>query len=549
MLCRNLFLRSCSTYHLPVRGLESHPFDHDKYSDRNPAIKPDKLRITIPVPVQSRALKRHRNPKTISKELDKEKMRSKKLIISTKRTELNHRMAQTYGKFEDLKLVSGGWYHRKSIGDYFTINPFMPPPATNFDDSHPTFDIYPLNPRLIEALAKCGFHKSTNIQHEAIPKMLEYTDSNTIIAAETGNGKTLAFLIPMLNQILKFKEIEENENVKNSPYGVIVTPGRELAEQIGGVAENLCSFLGLKVRVHLGGQIRKQILNGPKETVDIIVGSQGALSKLFHENYLKRDRTSIIALDEIDTLLDDTFKDDLFLFLRKFGLTGQSVATGITVLMAGATFPTNFEKYLSTVMDVEDMLRVSTKNIHRVLYHVPQKFLRVSASKKPEILRDIIEKEASKNKKVIVFSNKAATSDFVQIFLNKNNIDCVNFNGAHHYKYRRETLDKFMSGEVNVMSCTDLVSRGLDTSSVSHVINYDFPLNPADYIHRVGRVGRVNGVKNGRVTSLVDTTTGIKVLQNIETAVRKNIEISKVNNNIIRIIQHRYEKGEQRINV
>jgi len=78
MLCRNLFLRSCSTYHLPVRGLESHPFDHDKYSDRNPTIKPDKLRITIPVPVQSRALKRHRNPKTISKELDKEKMRSKK---------------------------------------------------------------------------------------------------------------------------------------------------------------------------------------------------------------------------------------------------------------------------------------------------------------------------------------------------------------------------------------------------------------------------------------------------------------------------------------
>ena len=107
-------------------------------------------------------------------------------------------------------------------------------------------------------------------------------------------------------------------------------------------------------------------------------------------------------------------------------------------------------------MDVEDMLRVSTKNIHRVLYHVPQKFLRVSASKKPEILRDIIEKEASKNKKVIIFSNKAATSDFVQIFLNKNNIDCVNFNGAHHYKYRRETLDKFMSGEVNLLKLKKL---------------------------------------------------------------------------------------------
>ena len=91
-----------------------------------------------------------------------------------------------------------------------------------------------------------------------------------------------------------------------------------------------------------------------------------------------------------------------------------------------------------------------------------------------------------------------------------------------------------------------MVSRGIDTSDVSHVINYDFPLNPADYIHRVGRVGRVNGVKNAKVTSLVDNLAGVKVLQNIETSVRKNTEISKVNNNIIRIIEHRFERYKQK---
>ena len=203
--------------------------------------------------------------------------------------------------------VSQGWYHRKSVGDYFTINPFLPQPATNFEADHPTFANYPLDSRLVEALTKIGFTKATNIQHEAIPKMLEYPDSNTIIAAETGNGKTLAFLVPMLHQILYLKDVEESEQL-NSPYGVIVTPGRELADQIGAVADSICSHLGLKVRVHKGGMIKQQIHQGPREVVDIVVGSQGALSKLFSQGYLKRDRTTFLALDEIDTLLDDTFK-------------------------------------------------------------------------------------------------------------------------------------------------------------------------------------------------------------------------------------------------
>ena len=120
--------------------------------------------------------------------------------------------------------------------------------------------------------------------------------------------------------------------------------------------------LGIKVRVHKGGQIRKQILHGPRDQVDLIVGSQGALDKLFHEKYLKMDRVSVIALDEIDTLLDDTFKvriycelslisslyiqDAMVSFLKKFGQQGSSVATGVSILMAGATFPTNFDNYL-----------------------------------------------------------------------------------------------------------------------------------------------------------------------------------------------------------
>jgi len=539
--------------HIPVRGFEAHRFDHSKgivRKDRvnkfreSETLKPEKLRITIPVPVQNRALKRHRNAKTMRESIDKDKLRNKTVIISAKNQSLNHKKSQTYGSYEKVPLVSAGWHHRKSVGDYFTINPFLPPQSTSFSSElkhPPKFSDYDLDPRLLEALSKCGFSKSTNIQHEAIPKILEFSDCNALIAAETGNGKTLAFLLPLLNQILKQKDIEERAPL-NSPYGVVLVPGRELADQIGSVAENLGHYLGLNIVVLKGGQIRKQILNGTREEMDLVVGSHGGLAKLFHEGYLKRDRVCSIALDEIDTLLDDTFKDDLISFLKKFGHSGQSMLTGMTILMAGATFPTNFDIYVDEIMDVHDVLKISTNNIHRMLYHIPQKFLRVSASNKTEKLLEILEKDITKKKKVIIFSNKASTSDFVQIFLNKNNIDCVNFNAGHQYKYRRGILDKFLTGEVNIMSCTDLMSRGIDTTDVSHVINYDFPLNPADYIHRVGRVGRVGGIQNGYVTSLVDNLGGVMVLQNLEHSVRKNMEIQKVNNNIIRIIQHRAER-------
>ena len=131
---------------------------------------------------------------------------------------------------------------------------------------------------------------------------------------------------------------------------------------------------------------------------------------------------------------------------------------------------------------MEEVLKVSTDNIHRVLFHIPQKFIRVSPTKKPQALLEILEKDLAKKKKIIIFSNKATTSDFVQIFLKENNIPCVNFNGAHHYKNRAENLQMFNMGnvrfyflkiflliifvQVNVMSCTDLMSRGIDTSNV-----------------------------------------------------------------------------------
>ena len=106
--------------------------------------------------------------------------------------------------------------------------------------------------------------------------------------------------------------------------------------------------------------------------------------------------------------------------------------------------------YRDGVLDVNEVLKVTTDNIHRVLFHIPQKFVRVSPTKKPQMLLEILEKDLNKKKKIIIFSNKATTSDFVQIFLRDNNINCVNFNGAHQYKYRADNLQRFNLGEVRI---------------------------------------------------------------------------------------------------
>jgi len=546
-------------YNVPVRGLfgayDAAPFDEKTsvHGMTGDILRPPKQMFTIPVPVQEKALKRMKKPKNLKKQLDKEKLAGKPVIISTKRKELNYRKSQTYGRYEALPLVSSGWYHRKAIGDHFTIHPFMSHQATNFTDGkngskirRPSFSDYGLHPDLVKALAKCGYTQTTNIQHSAIPQLLEFRDSNALIASETGNGKTLTMMAPLLHLILDLKSGETRDKVTpiNSPYAVIVTPGKELADQIGAVVKPLGDLLGLNVKVFKGGRIRHQISTGPKEPMDIVIGSYGALNKLFHEGYLRRSRVAHIGLDEVDTLLDDTFKEGTLSFIRKFGREGQSLLTGVNVIMTGATFPTSFDIYMSEIMDTDEILKISTNQIHKMMFHVPQKFMRVSAVKKPEALLEVLEKDVSKGNKVVIFANKGTTADFLQMFLNENNIEAVSFSNRDHYIQRRKNLDSFMTGEVKIICSTDLMSRGIDTHDVHHVINYDFPLNPADYIHRAGRVGRVSGCKTGRVTSLVHNPGAIKVLENLETSVRKNQEIQQVNNNIIRIIQFRKERHE-----
>ena len=589
-------------------------------------------------------------------------------IISCRRSELNHYFGQRYNPFTGkLPLATEHWSSRKTIGDYFSFAAFRGSPATqwhkilqrklerqqpneelrseilamaeergllifkggdynkDYKVKKPTFRSSPYSNEfdevLLSSIENCGYKYPTNIQDISIPTLL--SGESAIIAAETGNGKTLAFLIPVLQRTMTIKSamrkaaIAEKNNIqplkegendislkfnsllnhRNRPIAVIVAPSRELAKQIyetaikinkaATIETNLkstenenqnVSGLDLRMKLVLGGNISERIETEDKYGVDVLVGTIGALHKMFAAKHYYAGSVCSLVLDEVDSLLDDTFGNLTASLIGKLcrvksevtevlSLAGSRITqsqlnspTGETqILLVGATMPSNLSTSQIGTMVQEDNLKVlRTGQLHKVLPHVSQKFIRAPKVDRQKYLFRVIEKDVLKKKPIIIFSNKTSTANFVAHAINDHfksvtegenllqpdnstNQVCIAFNSSVNWRKRDEVLSKFINGEINVLSCTDLASRGLDLGGrTTHVVNYDFPSNMSDYLHRVGRVGRVGQTMIGKVTNLVCGQTSIQVVQELERSVRLNQEMTDINSNIRSVIHDRH---------
>ena len=207
----------------------------------------------------------------------------------------------------------------------------------SFMAQKPTFMGFDLDPKLIEHLKNLGFKHPTNVQHDTLSPILN--GRNVLIASETGNGKTLAFLVPTIQKIMNVKDSPDlKKRHFNSPLAVIASPGRELSAQIKEVAEMICSELNIDVRFVTGGNVEEKILQGSRKPVDILVGSVGALNKMFKGKFFSPNYIDTVILDEIDTMVDDTFK----------GITSNLLAQlrkkfDQQLIFAGATLPSNLD--------------------------------------------------------------------------------------------------------------------------------------------------------------------------------------------------------------
>ncbi|XP_050668717.1 probable ATP-dependent RNA helicase DDX28 [Leptidea sinapis] len=465
-------------------------------------------------------------------------------IISCKRPEFNHYEGQTYSKFEVVKLASQGWYHEKSKGDYFTIY--------GHDTDKPKTEVYKktfeemgLCENLCKVMSQQGFSLPTAIQVKAFSPILQ--GYNTSMTAETGCGKTLAYLLPIMQHLIEWKPHVQEEF--NSPLAVVITPSRELATQIGEVAQSISENLNINVTTLLGGKTKKQIMDPPIEYCDLLVATLGAFSKMVTTGIYKIHNIHHVVLDEADTLLDDSFIEKLTALLKKFQIRfkvdNKIPPEGCQVTFASATLPHEMPEAVNSFMAPESLRTVATRNVHKIIPNVPHKFLRLGKAQKPAELLKLVQADLNMKRQVMIFSNKTSTCDFVSMFLNENNIECLNINGRMAVPLKMGKFEQFKTGQVCVLSCTDIASRGLDTTSVSHIINYDFPLYTSDYIHRSGRTGRIGSPSGCSITNFIAWPREINLVQKIEKAVRGNTELPNVNANIRRQIMNRIVKMSQ----
>ena len=347
--------------------------------------------------------------------------------------------------------------------------------------------------------------------------------------------------MPIIQQLIDRKAREPRERQFNTPLALILTPGRELAEQIGKVAEDLVEGLGMNVKVVVGGSTKQKMLNPKFEDIDILVGSLGAISKLTTTGIYRMNDVKHVVLDEADTLLDDGFNGQLCYYLHRFKFHAD-----VQLVLASATMPQNTEEVFRDIIDTDTLTKVVSDDLHKILPYIPQKFIRMNKSGRPETLLRIVRSEMSKKRPVIIFSNKSATSDYVSIFLNENGIDCLNLNGDMLQKIREGRFEKFQKGEVNVLSTTDCIGRGLNTIRARHIVNFEFPMHIADYIHRCGRIGRLGSDKNCYITNFISSAHELDLVRKIEKSARTNHTLEDVNANIRKIIQDKIESEMQR---
>ncbi|KZS20218.1 putative ATP-dependent RNA helicase DDX28 [Daphnia magna] len=511
--------------------------------------------ITIPLKWQNK-LTRDLNQKQEQDRLKASLQGNTKVcIVSCKNTKLNHYSGQSYGKFDKVPLASRSWGHREANGDYFAINSQGPNPSILRNEDC-EFSLLDLSEPLTKNLTAMGCIKPTLIQKLATKAVLR--GENSLIAAETGSGKTISYLAPIIQKIIDYKSSNSVANEPldqslNAPLALVITPGRELCEQISNVGQSLMANLPIKSQCITGGRLKRDMLNADYQEVDILFATFGAISKMTTNRIFRLDQLKHLVLDEADTLLDDSFNEKLTYFLRKLPLQStrhNEIIQGVQTIMVSATIPRSAEEILSQVIPYGSFTKLTTQNLHRLQPHVPQKFIRLSHLDKPTRLLELVKKDVSRKLPVIVFSNRSDRCDWVSMFLNENGVSCVNLNGNMPEHLRNGRFEEFHSGRQLVLSCTDVVSRGLDTTSVHQVINYDVPTNISDYIHRCGRIGRVGHQVTGIITTFVCHPTEADLVQKIEYAARRthNDELPNVNANIKRLITNQMlKKHEQRV--
>jgi superfamily II DNA/RNA helicase len=331
---------------------------------------------------------------------------------------------------------------------------------------------------LHEALKKMNFEKPTPVQAQAIPPALEGKD--LIASAETGSGKTAAFGIPLLTFLTN----------NSSKTALVLTPTRELAEQVSEVIQQLSGGRhDLRFALLIGGVGMDKQVDAIRRGARLFIGTPGRINDHIGQQTLNLSRTGFLVLDEADRMLDMGFAPQLDK-MRKW-LTGSR-----QTMLFSATIPPDIEKMAALYLT--DPIRVTVGNNSRPVERIKQKILKTSTHRKYDnLVAELRQREGI----ILVFARTQHGVDQLAQKLSGQSFEVTQIHGGMGQEQRRAALDAFKTGTVRVLVATDVAARGLDVQNIAHVINYDLPYEPEDYIHRIGRTGRA-GAEGDSLTFL-----------------------------------------------
>ena len=395
-----------------------------------------------------------------------------------------------------------------------------------------TFAELGLNEQILAGVATLGFNAPTPVQAAAIPAVLAGKD--VVASAQTGTGKTAAFMLPTLQHIAVEKPggaekpdaKEPNTSAKPNaaagrnakrgdtkrggvkrnayPRALIITPTRELAAQIDDVAKSVCASTGQQAVIVTGGARYKHQITALQKGCDVLVATPGRLIDLLDKKHTSLENIQVLVLDEADRMLDMGFWPSVRRIMEQLPKAHQT-------LLFSATLPASITSTIDALL--KDPERIEIARTGQTAATIEQHLCSVTQGQKPQLLKALIDSFDPAPERVLVFCRTKSRVDSIYKNLKAAGLKVDVMHADRPQKARARALERFRSGAIQVLVATDVMSRGIDIQGIDAVINFDVPLDPEDYVHRIGRTGRAGAAGQAYTFMGPDEVTPLREIE------------------------------------
>ena len=331
-----------------------------------------------------------------------------------------------------------------------------------------------LNEQILAGVDALGFSTPTPVQAGAIPEVLAGRD--VVASAQTGTGKTAAFALPTLQRIAS--------KSGHGPHALVVTPTRELAAQIDDVVKVVCQKTGQRAVIVMGGAKFDKQIAALEKGCDLLVATPGRLLDLMEHNHVSLAGVEVLVLDEADRMLDMGFWPSVRRIMHALPERHQT-------LLFSATIPPSIKSTIDAMLHEPAVVEIS--RVGETADTVEEHLCPVTQAQKPELLRALLDTggaSGERPERVLVFCRTKHRVDDVSAMLKNAQVKVDVMHADRPQQARARALERFREGKVQVLVATDVMSRGIDVAGVDAVVNFDVPMDPEDYVHRIGRTGR-----------------------------------------------------------